>query len=70
MVPCCVDTDHFSPEAADREVVSRYRQGLGIGSDTFVLTYVGSLGTRYMLTEMMQFLCRTLTEAVKPHRYA
>lgn len=55
VVPCCVDTDHFSPEAVDREVVSRYRRELGLASDTFVLTYLGSLGTRYMLTEMMQF---------------
>ena len=55
VVPCCVDTDHFSPEAVDPDMVSRYRQGLGLASDTFVLAYLGSLGTRYMLSEMMQF---------------
>ena len=55
VVPCCVDTDHFSPEAVDRETVSRHRRELGLASDTFVVTYLGSLGTRYMLTEMMRF---------------
>lgn len=55
VVPCCVDTDHFSPEAVDREIVSRHRRELGIASDTFVLAYLGSLGTRYMLGQMMRF---------------
>ena len=55
VVPCCVDTDHFSPESVDREIAARYREKLGLESDTFVLTYVGSLGTRYMLTEMTRF---------------
>jgi len=55
VVPCCVDTDHFSPESVDPEIVSRHRQELGLASDTFVLTYLGSLGTRYMLGEMMRF---------------
>ena len=55
VVPCCADTDHFSPEAVDPEVVSRHREELGLASDTFVLAYLGSLGTRYMLGEMMRF---------------
>jgi glycosyltransferase involved in cell wall biosynthesis len=55
VVPCCVDTDHFSPEAVDAEIVSRHRRELGLASETFVLTYLGSLGTRYMLNEMMRF---------------
>ncbi len=55
VVPCCVDTDHFSPESVDRERVSRHRQELGLANDTFVLAYLGSLGTRYMLRQMMRF---------------
>jgi len=55
VVPCCVDTDHFSPESVDPEIVSRHRKELGLASDPFVLTYLGSLGTRYMLGEMMRF---------------
>ncbi|MCH7892197.1 MAG: glycosyltransferase [Gemmatimonadetes bacterium] len=55
VVPCCADTDHFSPEAVDPEVVSRHREELGLANDTFVLAYLGSLGTRYMLGEMMRF---------------
>ena len=55
VVPCCVDTDHFSPESLDREIVSRHRRELGLANDTFVLAYLGSLGTRYMLREMIGF---------------
>ena len=55
VVPCCVDTDHFSPDAVDAEAVVRHRRELGISDDAFVLTYLGSLGTRYMLPEMMRF---------------
>ncbi len=55
VVPCCVDMDHFSPESLDREIVSRHRRELGLANDTFVLAYLGSLGTRYMLREMIGF---------------
>ena len=67
VVPCCVDTDHFSPEAVDQEVVSRHREELGLANDTFVLAYLGSLGTRYMLGEMMRFFAvlRRQTEGAR-----
>lgn len=55
VVPCCVDTAHFSPDSVDSSVLAQRRRELDLRDDDFVLVYVGSLGTRYMLTEMMEF---------------
>jgi glycosyltransferase involved in cell wall biosynthesis len=55
VIPCAVDVEHFSP---DKIVFSRQRalkEKLGIQESDYVLTYVGSLGTRYLLREMLQF---------------
>lgn len=53
VIPCCVDFDHFP--LATAEVRSTVRQQLGIGSRDKVLVYLGSLGSWYMLDEMLDF---------------
>ena len=55
VIPCCADMDLFSRDAVDPAALLALREKLGIGADDFVLTYVGSLGTWYMLDEMMDF---------------
>jgi glycosyltransferase involved in cell wall biosynthesis len=50
VIPCSVDFDAFARSAADRE---RMRAVLGIPGSSAVLAYVGSLGTWYMLEEML-----------------
>lgn len=55
VVPCCADTAHFSRDRFDADSRSDIRRKLGIPEDSFVLTYVGSLGTRYLLHEMLRF---------------
>lgn len=53
VIPCCADTHHFIIQpAAER---SGTRKKLGIAQDTFVLGYLGSIGTWYMLDEMLDF---------------
>lgn len=53
VIPCCVDFDHFAlPAAGDREAA---RAELGIAPATKVATYLGSIGTWYMLDEMLDF---------------
>lgn len=54
-IPCAVNLEHFSQAATKPEAVKDNRQQLGIGTDDFILTYLGSLGTRYMLEDMMAF---------------
>jgi glycosyltransferase involved in cell wall biosynthesis len=53
VIPCCVDFDHFplATAAARRSA----RKGLGLADGDRVLAYLGSLGSWYMLEEMLDF---------------
>ncbi len=51
VIPTCVDLDHFAFDAAGR---ARIREQLGIGVRP-VLVYAGSIGTRYLLEQMLDF---------------
>jgi glycosyltransferase involved in cell wall biosynthesis len=55
VVPCCVDFDHFDPSKIEQIEIEELRKLIGIPEKDYVLTYVGSLGTRYMLLEMLSF---------------
>ena len=55
VIPCCVDTDLFSNENINTSYISKIREELNIKEDQFVLGYVGSIGTWYMLPEMLDF---------------
>jgi len=55
VVPCCVDFDHFDPSKIEKTEIKKLRESIGIPEKDYVLTYVGSLGTRYMLLEMLSF---------------
>lgn len=61
VIPCCVDTDLFSNENVNTSILSKIREELSIKEDQFVLGYVGSIGTWYMLPEMLEFF-RVLKE--------
>ena len=53
VIPCCVDLNLFSgPSAAERR---ESRHALGITDDRPVVAYLGSIGTWYMLDEMLEF---------------
>lgn len=54
VIPCCADTNHF----IDNYSVSyknSLKAKLGIVNSDFVLTYLGSIGTWYLLDEMLDF---------------
>jgi len=53
VIPCCVDFSHFPLATADTRAVARAR--LGLTHDQPVLAYLGSLGSWYMLDEMLEF---------------
>ena len=55
VIPCCVDTDLFTNENVNSSILSKTREELSIKEDQFVLGYVGSIGTWYMLPEMLDF---------------
>lgn len=53
VIPCCVDFGHFPlVQAGDRAAA---RKALGIAAEAKVLAYLGSLGSWYMLGEMLDF---------------
>lgn len=66
VIPCCADLSLFKMKSkADIEVHS-LRIELGISDEAFVLSYLGSLGTWYMLEEMLDFF----NELLKTHPQA
>jgi len=60
IIPCCVDTDHFDMERIDQDMQNNLRKKLKITSDDFIVSYLGSIGTWYMLDEMLHFFKRLL----------
>jgi len=55
VIPCCVDMTLFDPNRVDAQLKRNVRGELGIGDNDFVLAYLGSIGTWYLLDETLQF---------------
>ncbi len=55
VIPCCVDVDLFNPKSVDLSNQISIRAKLNIKENDFILGYVGSIGTWYMLPEMLDF---------------
>ncbi|MCS7074118.1 MAG: glycosyltransferase, partial [Bacteroidia bacterium] len=55
VIPCCADLNHFSASKISEEQLEKYRAELQIQPDDFIITYLGSIGTWYLPTEMLQF---------------
>ncbi|MBO7146062.1 MAG: glycosyltransferase [Salinivirgaceae bacterium] len=64
VIPCCADVNHFDYRTHNQQDIELWRQKLGIDKNAFVLSYLGSVGTWYMLPEMMDFFAELL--AVRP----
>lgn len=55
VIPCCADTDLFDIHQVSEADKVDYSAKLKISVDTQVLTYLGSIGTWYMLEDMLDF---------------
>jgi len=55
VIPCCADLTFFSAKNTSKEKISALKKQLLINEEVFVLNYSGSLGTWYMIEEMMLF---------------
>lgn len=55
VIPCCADLDLFDYGRIPPETSADLRNTLRIPVEAFVLGYLGSLGTWYMLDEMVEF---------------
>jgi len=50
VIPCCTDENLFQ-----KKNIQNVRSKLGFNKDDFIISYVGSIGTWYMLDEMLDF---------------
>jgi hypothetical protein len=55
VIPCCADFNHFTKERIDTTVKEQLKQELKIGPNDFIISYLGSIGSWYMLPEMLDF---------------
>lgn len=62
VIPCCTDIDKFDPELIDDSQRIKLSNSIEIKTEQFVLGYVGSIGTWYMLDEMLAFFKVLLKE--------
>ena len=55
VIPCCVDLEKFQAENYTQEEINNLKNNLNILPKEKVLGYVGSIGTWYMLNEMLDY---------------
>jgi glycosyltransferase involved in cell wall biosynthesis len=55
VIPCCVDLEKFNPEKFNKQEKEATRKSFGFSDSDRILGYVGSIGTWYMLDEMLLF---------------
>jgi glycosyltransferase involved in cell wall biosynthesis len=60
VIPCCCDDELFDPTRIDPQSTRALRNALQLNEQDFVLSYLGSLGTWYLLDEMLGFFARLL----------
>jgi len=63
VIPCCVDLDLFDPDRITDEQLNAVKKDLNIPGEAKVLSYIGSIGTWYMLSEMLSFFKRWLQKS-------
>lgn len=61
VIPCCADFDHFGYSLA-KQKTKELKKELKISDSDFILSYLGSIGTWYMLDEMLDFFKVLLTQ--------
>lgn len=55
VIPCCADLSLFDYHSIPAEKTAALRRSLSIADGDFVISYLGSMGTWYMLDEMLDF---------------
>ena len=55
VIPCCVDLNLFDPNSISADQQEALKSQLGIEKGEYILGYVGSIGTWYMLSEMLDY---------------
>jgi glycosyltransferase involved in cell wall biosynthesis len=53
VIPCCADLNHFNYQAISQETRNAKRKQFGYSSENVIYSYLGSIGTWYLLDEML-----------------
>lgn len=59
-IPCCADFEHFNYQNILNNETSLLKTKLGIEQSSFVISYLGSIGTWYMFDELLDFFKQLL----------
>lgn len=62
VIPCCVDLNLFDPSTINALQAGTLKSQLQIGVDQKIISYIGSLGTWYLIDEMIDFFSVFLQE--------
>lgn len=62
VIPCCVDTGLFDPDTVSETDKSLWRKRLDIEEGQLVVGYIGSIGTWYLLKEMLEYFQQVLEQ--------
>lgn len=65
VIPCCVDLALFDPATIQQSSVDQLKNELAIPAGAEVISYIGSIGTWYMLPEMLDFFKQWLSKKPK-----
>ena len=65
VIPCCADFDHFVPQTDISRATNRAQ--IGVGDSDILVSYLGSLGTWYMVEEMLSFFARLASKNDNVH---
>lgn len=65
VIPCSADMDLFDANKISEADKWELKLKLGISKEDFVLSYIGSIGTWYMLDEMLDFFAELLIKKPK-----
>ncbi len=68
IIPCCADLTHFSPANINLNLKNQFISELNIQPNDYIISYLGSIGTWYMLDEMLQFF-KTLLKTKPTARF-
>jgi len=67
VIPCCADLKLFSKANIKQNQLKSLRESLKIPENSFILSYVGSIGTWYMMKEMLEFFKLLLEQKKESH---
>jgi len=64
IIPCCADLDYFHPKSINKDVQQNIKAQLNIKDGQFIISYLGSIGSWYMIDEMLQLF--KVIKSVRP----